>query len=350
MDDVTDTVFRRIVADCARPDIFFTEFTNVDGLQSAGRPHVVQKLQHTAGERPLIAQLWGRDPENFRKTAAELADMGFAGVDLNMGCPAKSEVQNGTCSALIKNRPLALEIIQATQEGAGGRIPVSVKTRLGFNEVDMTWLEFLLQQKLSMLTIHGRTRKEMSKVPAHWDLIGEVPKIRDSLKLNTLIVGNGDVLDRQHGTQLAGQYGLDGIMIGRGIFGDPYAFAAASPWPQLPPRDRLALYRRHVELFAATWQTGEIAGTAEAAEAEAGKTANQNGWQKPVKSNNAKPRRPIQTLNKFCKIYVSDFEGAKELREALMAARSTEQLLNLLSIAEKDFTAAQLIDQLRPAA
>jgi tRNA-dihydrouridine synthase len=312
MDDVTDTVFRRIVAQTAAPDVYFTEFVNVDGLQSPGRAHLIKKLLHVAEEKSLVAQLWGKNPENFRKTAAELADPeselsqlaggSFVGIDLNMGCPAKSEVNNGTCSALINNRPLALEIIKATQEGAAGKLPVSVKTRLGFSAVDMSWPELLLQQNLAMLTMHGRTRKEMSKVPAHWDLIAEVRQMRDDmgLKGKTLLVGNGDVRDRQHGLELAGQYDLDGIMVGRGIFTNPFCFAAdAEPrWQALGREERLMMFRRHVELFAATWQHNE---------------------------------RPIHTLNKFCKIYVSDFDGAKELREELMAANDTATLVKIIT-------------------
>src|SRR6476659_1566555 len=163
MDDVTDTVFRQVVADCAAPDVFFTEFVNVDGLQSPGRAKLIKKLQFTAKEKPVIAQIWGKNPENFCKTANELVEMGFAGIDLNMGCPEKTVVKNGCCSALINNRELAAEIIKATQEGAAGRVPVSVKTRIGFSQIDLTWLEFLLGLKLDMLTIHGRTRKEMSE-------------------------------------------------------------------------------------------------------------------------------------------------------------------------------------------
>lgn len=328
MDDVTDSVFRQVVRQTAGPDMYFTEFVNVDGLQSPGRAHLIKKLRYAAAEGPLVAQLWGKNPENFRKTAAELADpeselsrlaagsgaepatAGFAGIDLNMGCPAKSEVNNGTCSALINNRPLALEIIAATQQGAAegaraaGRpeLPVSVKTRLGFSAVDMTWPELLLRQNLAMLTIHGRTRKEMSKVPAHWDLIGEVVKLRDAIAPQTLMVGNGDVRDRRHGSQLAQQYGLDGIMIGRGVFANPFCFSdqADKRWQALGRAERIALYRRHVESFAATWQANE---------------------------------RPIHTLNKFCKIYISGFDGAKELREELMSAASSHQLLTTLELA-----------------
>lgn len=301
MDDVTDSVFRRVIAGCASPDLFFTEFANVDGLQSPGRDRVMKKLHHTSSERPLIAQLWGKTPENFYKTAQQAVMMGFAGIDLNMGCPDRTVVNNGACSALIRNRPLASEIIQATQEGAAGKVPVSVKTRLGFNEVDLSWHEFLLGHSLSMLTVHGRTRKEMSKVPAHWELVGEVRRLRDRLAPKTLVVGNGDVQNRTQGEALANRYGLDGIMIGRGVFQDPFAFAPKSPWEAYDKQRRLDLYRRHVTLFARTWQPDE---------------------------------RAIHTLNKFCKIYVSGFDGAKELRERLMAAGSTGELLDLLQQAQ----------------
>lgn len=309
MDDVTDTVFRQIVAECAPPDLFFTEFVNVDGLQSPGRSKLLKKLRFTPKDTPLVAQLWGLKPENFQKTAEQIADgslarelglpagVNFSGIDLNMGCPAKSEVQNGACSALILNRELAGEIIRATQTGAG-EVPVSVKTRLGFYEIDLTWHEYLLSHELNMLTVHGRTRKEMSKVPAHWDSIGQLPALRDKISPGTLVVGNGDVADRAHGLRLAAQYGLDGIMIGRGVFQDPFVFAETSPWESFTPAQKIALYTKHVKLFAATWQTGE---------------------------------RPVYTLNKFCKLYINGFDGAKELREQLMACQTTAALLGLLA-------------------
>ena len=300
MDDVTDTVFRQVVADCAAPDLFFTEFVNVDGLCSEGRDRLIKRIEFTPKERPLIAQVWGKNPENFRKMAAEFVDMGFAGVDINMGCPQKTVVNNGCCSALINDRELALAIIQATQDGAAGKIPVSVKTRLGFNAVDFTWHEFLLQQKLSMLTLHGRTRKEMSAVPAHWDLIGEVRKLRDKIASTTLFVGNGDVLSREQGLALAEEYKLDGIMIGRGIFQDPFVFAEQSPWEMYTREQRIELYRKHIHLFADTWQHGE---------------------------------RRVPMLNKFCKVYINGFDGAKELREQLMACETTDELLALLDAA-----------------
>ena len=312
MDDVTDTTFRQLVASTAAPDLFFTEFVNVDGLMSPGRDKLLKKLRFEKSEKSLVAQLWGLQPENFRVIAAQIADgslarelglpdgCNFVGVDLNMGCPAKSEVQNGACSALIKieNRTLAEQIIEATREGLGGRLPLSVKTRLGFTTVDMTWFDFLLGKDLDMLTVHGRTRKEMSKVPAHWDLIGEVALMRKKLAPQTVLVGNGDVESRAQGEALAKQYGLDGIMVGRGVFHDPYVFASSSPWAEKAEAERIDLYRQQVRLFTDTWQNGE---------------------------------RNVKTLNRFCKVYINGFDGAKELREKLMEAQSADELLNMLA-------------------
>lgn len=300
MYEVTDTVFRQVVTDCAPPDLFFTEFVNVDGLQSKGRPVLLNYLRHTEETQPLIAQIWGSDPENFYKTARELVGMGFAGIDINMGCPDRQITKRGCCSALIQpdNRDHALAIIKATQEGAGGSIPVSVKTRLGFREIDFSWHELLLQQKLSMLTIHGRTAKQMSVPPANWEAIKTVRELRDRIAPTTLLIGNGDVENRQHGRDLASRYQLDGFMIGRGIFHDPFAFAEESPWTNLTKQQRIDLYIKHVHLFRKTW--GENT-------------------------------RPVVTLNKFCKIYINGFEGAKEVREQLMRARSCDELLEMLN-------------------
>jgi tRNA-dihydrouridine synthase len=313
MDDVTDTTFRQIIASTAPPDLFFTEFVNVDGLMSPGRDKLLKKLRFEKAEKSLVAQLWGLQPDNFRAVASQIADgslarelglpegCNFVGVDLNMGCPAKSEVQNGACSALIKleNRPLAEQIIDATREGLKGRLPLSVKTRLGFSEVDMSWFEFLFTKELAMLTVHGRTRKEMSKVPAHWDLIGEVSKLRQKLAPQTVLVGNGDVESHAQGEALAKQYGLDGIMVGRGVFHDPYVFATKSPWLHKTEAERVGLYRQQVRLFTDTWRNGE---------------------------------RNVKTLNRFCKVYVNGFDGAKELREKLMEAQSSDELLGMLEL------------------
>lgn len=297
MDDVTDTVFRQVVAECARPDLFFTEFVNVDGLQSPGRPHLLPKLKVSSEEKPVIAQIWGLKPENFYKTAKELAGMGFSGVDLNMGCPVRIVTKNGACAALINNRELASEIIEAAREGAGDSLPVSVKTRVGFTTVDMSWIEFLLSKKLNMLSIHGRTAKQMSKVPADWDLIGQAVGLRNSLSPATLVVGNGDVLSRNEAEKLANKYGLDGIMIGRGIFHDPYIFSKRSSWNEWAKHKKLELFVRHIELFVNTYGETE---------------------------------RKFEPLRKFCKTYINGFDGASELRAEFMETSNPKQALALL--------------------
>lgn len=298
MDDVTDSVFRQIVANLAPPDLFFTEFVNVDGLQSPGREKLMHKLMFTKFEKPIIAQIWGLKPENYYQTTKELIEMGFDGVDINMGCPVKTVIKNGACAALINNRTLAGEIIDATKEAAGSSLPVSVKTRVGFTTVDMDWIEFLLSKLLNMLSIHGRTARQLSKVPADWELIGQAAALRDSLSPSTLIVGNGDIMSRRDAEDLAAKYNLDGIMAGRGIFKDPFLFSNDSPWAGYCKEQRIGLYKKHIELFEKTWRKGE---------------------------------RRIETLNKFCKIYINGFEGAKELREVLMRQDSAAKLLSVLA-------------------
>lgn len=311
MDDVADTVFRQIVADCAKPDLFFTEFVNVDGLQSVGRDNLLDKLQFTLKEAPLIAQIWGKKPDNFFKTAQQIADgslaaeiglnanINFAGIDLNMGCPDKTVVKNGSCSALINNRQLASEIILATKEGVADRLPVSVKTRLGFSQIDLSWPEFLLNHHLDMLSMHARTRQEMSKVAAHWDLFGPIKELRDKISAGTKLVGNGDIITRQQGLELAEKYNLDGVMIGRGIFQDPFVFALNSQWNDFTKKQRINLFKSHAELFQKTWVA---------------------------------TKHPPIILNKFCKIYIQGFDGAKELRQKLMVSRNMNELLDQLNI------------------
>src|ERR1700692_4158541 len=190
MDEVTDTVLRQVIARCGKPAVFFTEFTNVEGMFSKGAQFVNQRLLYTEAERPLVAQIWGSHPENFFKAAKKLIEMGFDGIDLNMGCPAAGVMQKGACSGLINNRPLAKEIIDATKEGAAGIIPVSVKTRLGFRAIDFSWIQFVLEQKPAVVTVHLRTVSEKSKVPAHWDQLKTVVEMRDALSSETLIIGN----------------------------------------------------------------------------------------------------------------------------------------------------------------
>ncbi len=289
MDDVTDTTFRRVVHSCAPADLYMTEFANVDGLQSPGRKHVGKKLIKDASEGALIAQIWGSTVKNFRITAREIMADGFIGVDLNMGCPVKNVVSRGLCSGLIENREHAHDIIVAAQDGAGSE-NVSIKTRIGTREYDETWIRFLLEHKPPMLTVHFRTVKEMSKVPAHWELASSIVALRNEISPDTLLVGNGDVESREQGEKLAKESGLDGIMIGRGIFKNPYVFASSSVWDSVGETERKQLFAQHISLFREQWE----------------------GRKNPA------------LMKKFAKVYISDFDGAKELRDRLMHTESLD--------------------------
>jgi nifR3 family TIM-barrel protein len=295
MDDVTDTVFRQIIGDLSAPDLFFTEFTSVDGMVSEqGRKAVLRRLQYTEKERPIIAQIWGNDPGKFYEAAKMVKEMGFDGVDINMGCPEKSVFRRGMCSALINNPELAGKIIDAVKRGSG--LPVSVKTRIGVKEIQTEeWLSFLLKQDLDALIVHGRTVKEMSKVPAHWDEIGKAVKLRDAINPKTLIIGNGDVNSYRDGVEKVKKYGVDGIMIATGIFKNLWIFDKSGKTRELTLEQRLDHLLKHTRLFVETW----------------GDT------------------KSFAILKKFFKCYLSDFDGASEIRAKFMETGSLEDVEKL---------------------
>ena len=297
MEDVTDTVLRQVIARYGKPAVFFTEFNNVEGMFSKGEKHVVHRLQYTEAERPLVAQIWGTQPENFYKAAKKLIDMGFDGIDLNMGCPASGVAQRGACSGLINNRPLAKEIIDATKEGAAGIIPVSIKTRLGFRVIDFAWIKFVLEQKPAVLTVHARTVSEMSKVPAHWDKLKTVVDMRNELQSNTLIIGNGDVKSLNDAKQKIAESGADGAMVGRGIFENPYLFSEHATLSDKTPEEKMHLLIEHMHLWQDTW----------------GNT------------------KHFPTLRKFFKVYANGFPGAQELRIQLMETQTPEETENVVA-------------------
>jgi len=290
MEAVTDVVFRHVIAQAAAPDVYFSEFTNAASFCSPkGTQSTRGRLMFTQDEQPMVAQIWGNNPENFAQMSKALKEMGFSGIDINMGCPDKSVIKTGSCSALIENPELAKELIAAAKESG---LPVSVKTRIGFKTIKTEeWTSFLLKQDIATLTIHGRTQKEMSKVPAHWDEIGKVVTLRDQISPHTYIVGNGDVENYSHGLELTRVHKLDGIMIGRGIFHNPFAFEKQ---PRKHTRDELlGLLRLHLDLFDKAVQ---------------------------------KESRKFDPLKRFFKIYIRDFSGASELRHTLMQAKSTNEV------------------------
>lgn len=226
MEQVTDVVFRHVVQKAGAPDVFYTEFANATGWVHAGNKGIGGRLIKTNDEHPIVAQIWGGEPGDLEQFAMHCAKLGYDGIDINMGCPAKSAVKSGG-AALIRQPDLAAKAIAAAKKAG---LPVSVKTRLGYSSINewREWLTHILQQDIVTLTIHLRSKKEMSKVPAHWELIPEIKALRDQIAPNTLLVINGDIKDRAEGEKLAAQYGVDGIMIGRGIFTNPFCFAGTS--------------------------------------------------------------------------------------------------------------------------
>ncbi|MGA5689279.1 tRNA dihydrouridine synthase [Cytobacillus pseudoceanisediminis] len=295
MEEVTDVVFRHVVSQAARPDVFFTEFTNSDSYcHPEGINSVRGRLTFTEDEQPIVAHIWGDKPEYFRQMSIGMAELGFKGLDINMGCPVPNVAQHGKGSGLIRRPEVAAELIQAAK--AGG-LPVSVKTRLGFTEVDewKVWLKHILEQDIANLSIHLRTRDEMSKVPAHWELIPEIKKLRDQVAPDTLLTINGDIADRQKGLELAEKYGIDGVMIGRGIFHNPFAFETEKK--DHSSEELLDLLRLHMDLHD-QYSHLEL--------------------------------RPFTALHRFFKIYVKGFPGASALRNQLMNTRSTDEVRELL--------------------
>lgn len=295
MEDVTDVVFRHVVKEAGAPDVFFTEFTNSDSFcHPDGKESVRGRLVFTEDEQPIVAHIWGDNPDFFREMSMGVAEMGFKGIDINMGCPVPNVAGRGKGSGLILRPDVAATLIEAAKTGG---LPVSVKTRIGYHErEEMTaWITHLLEQDIANLSIHLRTRDEMSKVPAHWDMIPEIMAIRDRVAPQTLITINGDIADRTAGLALAEEYGVDGIMIGRGIFKNPFAF-------EKEPREH---------------STEELLGLLQ--------------LQLDLQDHYAEMvPRSIVGLHRFFKIYVKGFPGASDLRASLMNTKSTDEVRALL--------------------
>lgn len=295
MEDVTDVVFRHVISEAGRPDVFFTEFTNTESYcHPEGIKSVRGRLTFTEDEQPLVAHIWGDKPEHFRQMSMGMAEMGFKGIDINMGCPVPNVASRGKGSGLILRPDVSAEIIQAAK--AGG-LPVSVKTRLGYSEIDEwhDWLTHILKQDIANLSIHLRTRKEMSQGNAHWELIPEIKELRDRIAPHTLLTINGDILDRQMGMELVEKYGVDGVMIGRGVFKNPFAFEKEPR--EHTSKEYLDLLRLQLDLH--------------------------DQWIEELP-------RPVTGLHRFFKIYVKGFRGAGELRNQLMNTKSTQEVRALL--------------------
>jgi nifR3 family TIM-barrel protein len=328
MANVTDSVFRTIIAKYGKPDVMWTEFVSADGLMSAGRNKLLVDLQFSSKERPIVAQLFTGHAAVMASAAALVAELGFDGLDINMGCPDRAVEKQGGGAAMIKNFKNAIEVITAARNGVRTfatkkkpPIPVSVKTRIGYNKVDWDWIKLLLGQHLPALTIHLRTRKEMSDVPAHWDLMPEIIRLRNVISPDTLIIGNGDVATPAQARELCAKNGCDGVMIGRGIFGKPWNFEKVKiknkrakrntkeleisggevSCGQAPadksPKERLKILVEHATLFEKTF--------------------------KGIKN--------FDVMKKHFKAYVSGWDGAKELRVKLMETSNSCEVKKVVS-------------------
>ena len=311
MEDVTDTVFREVVLSVSEVNalnVVFTEFTSTDGLcHEKGRPKVIERLLVNASEMhllksrntKLVAQIWGGDPEKFRLSAKLISEMNlFDGIDINMGCPAKKVVKNKSCANLINYPELAKEIIYATSESTD--LPVSVKTRIGFSRiVTEEWIGHLLETAPKAITLHGRTRKMMSNGPALWDEIGKAVTLRNQSGNSTLIIGNGEVFSYTGALNRIQQYGVDGVMVGTGVFKNPWMFNSEPV--EIDINHRIELMRRHITLYQNTWGNG----------------------------------KDYNVLKRFFKIYLNGFANAAHWRDAFMRAGNYDEALKLLKQMEE---------------
>jgi len=292
MSDVTDSAFRQVYAKHGKPDVLVTEFVSCAGLCSPGKGRVLKDLFFTPAERPIVAQLWGSRPEQFYASAKIIRSLGFDGLDINMGCPDKSVERQGGGAALMKNPRLASRIIAEAKRGAGP-LPVSIKTRIGYNHDELdAWLPVLLKMKPAAITVHARTRKQMSRVPADWSLVARAVILRKKLGSQTLIIGNGDVSSLAEGRQRAQETGCDGIMVGRGVFGNPWFFDANKK-REPTVKQRLSVLVEHAKLFERVHQD----------------------------------RKSYNLMKKHIKAYVAGFSEAKKLRLALMQTTTSKELV-----------------------
>ncbi len=290
MANVTDAVFRRMFAEVGRPDVFWTEFVSIEGLLSRGRAKLLPDFWYADDEHPIVAQIFGGRPEQFEEVGPLIRELGFDGVDINMGCPDRGVEKSGAGAALMKDVARARAIVRALKRGVGD-MPVSVKTRVGYSQDQIDeWIPALLEEDLAALTVHLRTRNEMSDVAAHWDLAPRIVALRDKHAPQTLILGNGDVETLDAAREKTAASGMDGVMIGRGIFGNPWFFTGREP----SLREKLERMVRHTELFETTYRSNA-------------------GRGERIKN--------FDVMKKHYKAYCSGFDGAKELRIALMEAK-----------------------------
>lgn len=307
MDGVTDATFRHTVALQGKPDVSFTEFTHVHDV-CRGPEFLLNSLIYHEEERPIVAQLYGKDPDLFYQAAHVVCELGFDGLDINMGCPSRSVASSGSGAGLIRTPAVARAIMQATQQGiadwAAGQtlagaglkpgrveaiqrmneqrpdarpfarrmIPLSVKTRLGYDVMIVDrWIEHLLTEQPSVISLHGRTLAQMYRGEADWGAIARAVEI--SRGSGTLLLGNGDVHSLQDVVRRVRETGVDGVLVGRATMGSPWFFSqkeearvllrhqlpGKGPEPMVPSLDaRFKLLLDHARRFESACGTGQF--------------------------------------------------------------------------------------------
>jgi nifR3 family TIM-barrel protein len=300
MADVTDSAFRRIIAKYGKPHVMWTEFVSADGLALApelGRQKLLKSLEYSLLEKPIVAQFFTSIPAHMREAARLALDLGFDGVDINMGCPDKSVEKQGAGASLMKNITLARDLVRAAKEGAPS-LPISLKTRIGYSRPELeSWLPAVLEEGVALVTVHARTRQDLSKVPAKWEFVKQAVDIRNVSGTNTLIFGNGDVGDLVEANRRVEETGCDGVMLGRAIFGNPFLFSTQ----QLPEgwegvKLKLKVLIEHTKLFEEL-----LGGT-----------------------------KSFSVMKKHFKAYVADFDGASDLRARLMQTNNAQEVASII--------------------
>jgi nifR3 family TIM-barrel protein len=315
MADVTDPAFRRLIANYGKPDVMWTEFVSANGLMSAGRAVLQRDLAYSEMERPIVAQLFSADPEKMEQAARLCAELGFDGIDINMGCPDKTIEKQGAGAGMIKTPDVAVAIIAAAKRGAGA-IPVSVKTRVGYNTVQIEeWISLLLEQDIAALTVHARTRQELSKVPAHWEYLKEVVALRDKIAPHTIIIGNGDVTSLQDGKMKAAMSGCDGVMVGRALFGNPWFFDQGREMVASIPRKSLW---QKIPFLGKYIQTRRTAAQSAVQPITVAERLNVMVEHTKLFEELLGDIKSFAIMKKHYKAYCTGFAGAKELRLQLM--------------------------------
>lgn len=353
MADVTDRAFRGIIAKYSRhgkpgggPDVMWTEFVSADGLASKGREHLLHDLRFSEAERPIVAQLFSSHPEKMEVAAEFVADLGFDGIDINMGCPDRTIEKQGAGAAMIQTPALALEVIAAAKRGiaksmaaqAGKEIPLSVKTRVGYNAIEIdTWIPALLKSGISALAVHARTRKELSKTPAQWQLLRKVVALRDRHAPGVVIIGNGDVVSLADGIAKARKSGVDGVMVGRALFGNPWFFDSYRPTVAVLPKKKPYWLRVLADMFALPVETVHTAAqsevhpitTVERLHVLMEHTLLFDSYLGDIKS--------FSIMKKHYKAYCNGFVGAKELRLKLMETNTSTEVVQIVQEFLKDY-------------